>query len=171
MRTVCVTVLLLTALLPAAVLAKGGKDQVSQGKVTKGAPAKGPSEKTFSQTLGGKTSALGTPDDPKVAMEGAATRKVAAVSQAQAQAKADKVCLDRIWNLVHGDSNVVRKVDGDGRTFLHHAAFNGYPRTVKFLLERGSDPKARDLGGATPAELALRGGYPNVAGQINQFKP
>lgn len=163
--------LLWAALLPAIVLAKGGQNQVPQGTVTKGAPAKGPSEKTFSQTLGGKTSALGTPDDPKVAMEGAATRKVAAVNQAQQQAKADKVCLDRVWNLVHGDSNLVRKVDADGRTFLHQAAFNGYPRTVKFLLERGADRKAKDLGGATPAELALRGGYPEVASQIEQFKP
>ncbi len=171
MRIAPATLLLLATLLPAVVLAKGGNDQVPKAKVTKGAPAKGPSEKTFSQTLGGKTSALGTPDDPKVAMEGAATRKVAAVNQAQKQAKADTVCLDRVWNLVHGDSNVVRKVDADGRTFLHQAAFNGYPRTVKFLLERGSDRKAKDLGGATPAELALRGGYPEVASQIEQFKP
>ena len=161
----------LVALLPLTGLAKGGQNRVPQAKVTKGAPAKGPSDKTFSQTVGTRTSSLGTPDDQKPVIQTTTTRKLDAINQAKQQARADKDCLNKVWNIVLADSNAVRQVNAHGQTFLHQAAFAGFPNTVKFLLEHGADPRAKDLGGATPPDLAQRAGYPAVAAQIEQFKP
>ena len=138
--------------------------------VTKGAPAKGPSERTFSQTLKNRTTQMGSPSGEQTALQGTAARKFDALGNVQQQAKLDKACMLRLADMVQADSNVVRRVNSHGQSLLHEAAFAGYPVTAKFLMERGADPKARDLSGATPADLARRGGFPDVAALIERFR-
>lgn len=46
--------------------------------------------------------------------------------------------------------------DEGGQTALHKAAFLGYSKAAKVLLELGADPVARDSAGHTPLHLARR---------------
>ena len=163
-------------LLPLLVLAAPVRAEDNTAKngggvvVTKGAPAKGPSEKTFSQTLKNRTTQMGSPSGEQSALQGTAARKFDALGLTQQQAKLDKACMLRLADLYQSDSNVVRRVNAHGQSLLHEAAFAGYPVSAKFLMERGADPVARDLSGATPADLARRGGYPDVAALIERFR-
>ncbi len=139
-----------------------------QPKVVKGGPAKGPSDKSFSETVEGRKNSLGQPQGEEAAMQGDMARKLKALDAAKSQARQDELMVGRLMSMMAADSNCLKRVDADGRTPLHHAAFAGYPKTVRYLLDKGADPKARDLGGATAADMARRAGYPEVAGVIEK---
>lgn len=143
----------------------------NQVKVTKGAPAKGPSKLSYSETVNGRLTSMGTPDDSKAAMERDAARQIEKVKQAANARKAEKRFTDNIRDLLNSDTNAIRRVDKDGRTLLHLAAFAGYAESVNYLLANGASTTAKDAGDATAADLAVRAGRADIASTIRQFKP
>lgn len=58
---------------------------------------------------------------------------------------------------------------GEGvMTALHGAASFGQLEMVRWLLNNGADPGALNYDGKTPFDLALRGGYEEIAGLLRQ---
>jgi ankyrin repeat protein len=65
-----------------------------------------------------------------------------------------------VRQLVVADPNLPRARDSRGSTGLHAAAGRGHVDVVRFLLEHGADPDARDAGdNAAPLHFAAGGGY------------
>jgi len=53
-------------------------------------------------------------------------------------------------------------------TALHAAAANGHLSIVKLLLKKRANPSTRDQNGRTPAELARKAGYNEVANYLDR---
>ncbi|GAQ89401.1 cellulose synthase catalytic subunit [Klebsormidium nitens] len=67
------------------------------------------------------------------------------------------------WLVNNGaDINVI-KTDDWNDSLLHYAAANGHQECVETLLSVGADPTATNFEGATPADLARKGGYGDLA--------
>lgn len=169
----CTVVLLLLAWSASLAEAANNNRNQNQPRATKGAPAKGPSKLSYSETVNGRISSLGTPDDQKAAMEREAARKIETLKQAEKARKAEKRFVDQVRELLNADKNAIHQVDKDGRTLLHLAAFSGYANGVSYLLKNGAHTTitAKDAGGATAADLAHRVGRADIAATIQQFKP
>lgn len=56
----------------------------------------------------------------------------------------------------------VNSRDGDGRTPLTEATWEGHADTVKLLLEKGADPNLRKNDGLAPRVIALSKGYKEI---------
>jgi ankyrin repeat protein len=56
----------------------------------------------------------------------------------------------------------VNKADGDGRTALMMAAFEGYTEVVRFLLDNGAEADLRDGAGRTAMMYASSGPFPQT---------
>jgi ankyrin repeat protein len=54
----------------------------------------------------------------------------------------------------------INKTDCNGNTPLHTAASKGNFEVVKFLVEAGANPIAKNSKGKTPLDLANEGSYP-----------
>jgi len=65
------------------------------------------------------------------------------------------------------DPSLAKLFDG-GTTPLHRAAHGGHAAVVKFLIEAGADPKARNAEGKTAAEVAREQKHEDVALAIEQ---
>ncbi|CAN0370213.1 unnamed protein product, partial [Scytosiphon promiscuus] len=56
------------------------------------------------------------------------------------------------------------------QTPLVAAAAAGHAAMVKLLLERGADPEVRDGNGATAADVAKRGAFVDVLGELARVR-
>lgn len=61
----------------------------------------------------------------------------------------------RLEELLSRDAKLVAARDKGLQTPLHWAAMRGQPDAARLLLEKGSDPRARDKWGFTPYDLAV----------------
>ena len=70
--------------------------------------------------------------------------------------------------LEHGADLHVTNEGGD--TLLHHAAFHGLQDVVRFCLDNGFDPDARNEDGQTPADEAKRGAKHRARYEAGEFR-
>ena len=59
--------------------------------------------------------------------------------------------------------DVINVRDANERTAFHFSAYHGRVQLCALLLQMGADPAASDQGGATPADVAERGGHARLA--------
>jgi hypothetical protein len=56
----------------------------------------------------------------------------------------------------------------DDSTLLHHAVRESYPEAVRYLLDQGANPLARDLLGKTPLDLARQMKLTEIVGMLEK---
>lgn len=71
--------------------------------------------------------------------------------------------LAKVKELLAASPLLIRAKDDEGKTALHHAASGGRMEVVKFLLEQGADPTARDKYNITPMERAALKRHDEIA--------
>lgn len=64
---------------------------------------------------------------------------------------------------LEADPTIATTIDDDGWSILHHEALAGNLGVVKLLIECGADSTARTPNGYTPADLAHKIGWPEIA--------
>jgi ankyrin repeat protein len=67
------------------------------------------------------------------------------------------------WLVENGADVTAIKEDDWKDTVLHYAAANGHSECVEVLLSVGANPTETNFEGATPADLARKGGYGDLA--------
>lgn len=59
-------------------------------------------------------------------------------------------------------SQIIKATDGSGNTPLHYASEWGYANAIPFLVEKGSDPNAKNANGETPIYNAVKANNPEM---------
>ncbi|MFM0739309.1 glutaminase A [Paraburkholderia xenovorans] len=80
--------------------------------------------------------------------------------------------VDLCWAAAKGDTREIQRLvasgadlngaDYDGRTALHIAASEGQAVSVKYILQNGGSPEAKDRWGNSPLQDAQRGGHAEI---------
>ncbi len=89
----------------------------------------------------------------------------------------DAATIELIYAVSSGDLDAVRtfvargvdlgSCDYDLRTPLHLAAAEGHKDVVGYFVEQGVSAEVRDRWGATPADEAMRHGFPEIAESLH----
>lgn len=87
----------------------------------------------------------------------------AAVSEEGMMDAAVQGDVQQLKKLTEADPALLQARGDLGWTPLHAAAVKGHEAAVKFLLEQGADPLAKDGSGRSAEELATLGGYTSIA--------
>lgn len=69
---------------------------------------------------------------------------------------------------IRANPEIVNRADEDGLTMLHHAVLETQPEIVTMLLNAGAIADTQDKYGETPAHLAQRLGYADIAQEITR---
>ena len=123
-------------------------------KVTKGAPAKGPSDKTFSNTVNKRLESLGSPDDQTEALKAEQKRRVASLTTRVSDQKNEDAIIRQLDHMFGTLKQDINARDASGMTALHRAAEANLPRVVEHLLKKGADRSVRNMAGQTAAAIA-----------------
>jgi ankyrin repeat protein len=75
---------------------------------------------------------------------------------------------DRVKELLRREPELANQFDG-WATPLHEAANRGITSVARILLDHGADPTTRNLNGKTALELAVEGGFEEVATMLREY--
>lgn len=76
--------------------------------------------------------------------------------------------MPKVEEQLRADPSIARTVDDDGWSLLHREVLAGNQGIVKLLIASGADPAARTPNGYTPADLARKIGWSEIASLIQE---